>query len=132
MRFLLDANVLIALTDSDHASHDRATAWFQHSGGLFATCPITQGALIRYWLRVKADATVQQAKELLREVVSMRGHEFWRDSVSFLELPEKGVVGYRLVTDAYLVALGREFKGRVATLDRALAALHRPDAILIP
>jgi predicted nucleic acid-binding protein len=116
MRFLLDANVLIALTDTDHVSHDRATAWFQHSGSLFATCPITQGALIRFWMRVKADATVREAKEFLRDVVSMRGHEFWPDSVSFLDL----------------IALAHKFRGRVATLDRALAAIHKPDAILIP
>lgn len=132
MRFLLDANVLIALTDTDHVSHDRATAWFQDCGSLFATCPITQGALIRFWMRVKAEATVREAKEFLRDVVSMRGHEFWPDSVSFLDLPEKGVLGYRLVTDAYLVALAHKFRGRVATLDRALAAIHKPDAILIP
>jgi uncharacterized protein len=35
-----------------------------------------------------------------------------------------GVIGHRQVTDAYLVALARHHGGRVATLDRGLAALH--------
>ncbi len=43
--FLLDANVLIALATPDHALNTRAAAWFR-KGYTFATCPITQGALI--------------------------------------------------------------------------------------
>ena len=131
MRYLLDCDVLIALTDIDHTSHERATAWFEQSSGLFATCPITQGALIRFILRVKTDSTLLQAKRLLKEVVSLKGHEFWPDEVSFLELPERGVIGYRQVTDAYLIALSHHHHGKLATLDRALAAMHTPKAILI-
>jgi toxin-antitoxin system PIN domain toxin len=132
MRFLLDANVLIALTDIDHTSHDRATAWFERAGGLFATCPITQGALIRFMLRTDPEATIQRAKEFLAGVVSLAGHEFWPDSVSYLDLPEVGVFGFRQVTDAYLVALARRRKGKLATLDRALVALHAPQTVLVP
>ena len=63
MRFLLDANVLISLIDTDHTSHHRSTEWFRQSNGRFATCPITQGALVRYMLRVKVAATVTEAKD---------------------------------------------------------------------
>jgi len=131
MRFLLDANVLIALTDTDHTSHERATAWFEQSGGYFATCPITQGALLRFLLRAKAGTTVIEAKGFLSRLVSLEGHEFWPDSVSFLDLPEAGVFGYRQVTDAYLVALARRHKGKLASLDRALAAIHAPTVVLV-
>lgn len=96
---------------------------------LFATCPLTQGALIRFILRTKPSTAAREAKGLLAQVVAMEGHEFWPDSVSFLELPEKGVFGYRQVTDAYWVALSRHNDGRLATLDRARAALHAPTAI---
>ena len=44
--YLLDANVLIALTTPEHTLNNRAAAWFR-AGHKFATCPITQGALIR-------------------------------------------------------------------------------------
>lgn len=124
MRFLLDANVLIALTDVDHMSHGRATDWFVKSGGLFATCPVTQGALIRYMLRGKIATAIREAKEFLGQVLALEGHEFWADSVSYLDLPEKGVTGYGQVTAAYLVSLADYRGGRLATLNRALAAIH--------
>ena len=132
MRHLLDANVLIALTDPEHISHTRATAWFQQSGRLFATCPITQGALIRFMLRASPGTTIQQAKHFLTQVISLKGHEFWPDSVSYLHLPETGVFGHKQVTDAYLVALARHNNGRLATFDRALATLHSPHTVIIP
>jgi hypothetical protein len=132
VRFLLDANVLIALSDLDHASHERATIWFENTGGKFATCPITQGAFIRFLFRTRAGTTIGQAKRLLAEIAEMPGHEFWPDSISLPELPERGIAGYRQVTDAYLVALARHNRGKLATLDRSLAALHGDDAVLVP
>lgn len=131
MRYLLDCNVLIALTDIDHVSHDRATGWFMGSGGLFATCPITQGALMRYMLRVRPGTTVRSAKALLTQVLEIEGHRFWPDEISFEHLPETGVTGHRQVTDVYLAALAHRNKGRLATLDRTLAGLHSADAVLI-
>ena len=48
MRALLDVNVLIALLDSDHASHDTAIRWFaKHAREGWASCPITQNGCIR-------------------------------------------------------------------------------------
>jgi predicted nucleic acid-binding protein len=35
------------------------------------------------------------------------------------------------VTDAYLVALARRHKGKLASLDRALAAIHAPTVVLV-
>ena len=131
MNILLDSNVLIALSDIDHISHALASEWFAGSGGLFATCPVTQGALIRFMLRARAGTTIAQAKRLLARILALPGHEFWPDSVSYLELPEAGVTGYRQVTDAYLVALARHHNSRLATLDRALSAIHSPIAFLI-
>ena len=97
----------------------------------FATCAITQGALIRHVMRSKESTTIRQAKDLLRQVVTMPGHLFLTDSVSYLDLPERGVIGYRQVTDAYLVGLALHHSGRLATFDRALAALHSSVAELV-
>jgi uncharacterized protein len=48
MRGLLDANVLIALLDADHASHASAIDWFVANGKHgWASCPITQNGCIR-------------------------------------------------------------------------------------
>lgn len=42
-----------------------------------------------------------------------------------------GVIGHRQVTDAYLVALARGHRSRLATFDRGLAALHGDEVELL-
>jgi predicted nucleic acid-binding protein len=48
---LLDANVLMALLIDDHVHHQAAENWFVGMTGGFATCPITQGSLMRLLIR---------------------------------------------------------------------------------
>jgi toxin-antitoxin system PIN domain toxin len=127
--YLLDSNVLIALSTPDHTAHQTAIAWFR-TDQAFATCPITQGALLRFHLRWAVPPSVYAAKELLRRIYALPSHHFWPDDVSYLQIPEAGVMGYRQLTDAYLVSLAAAHGGRLATLDEALAAVH-PTALLI-
>jgi len=121
--YLLDSNLLIALATPEHSLNARAAAWFRQ-GLRFATCPITQGALVRFYLRAGVDATMESARLLLQSISSLPRHEFWPDDVSYLDMPTRGIIGHRQVTDAYLVLLARRHGGSLATLDRALAALH--------
>jgi len=60
---LLDANVLIALTVAEHEHHDRASRWV---AGIerFALCPVVEGALVRFLVRVGETPAVPV--ELLR------------------------------------------------------------------
>jgi toxin-antitoxin system PIN domain toxin len=125
----LDSNVLIALLTPDHTSFDRARAWFAE-GRAFATCPITQGALLRFIMRFSAQPSLPEAKAVLNRVCDLDGHVFWPDDLDFVRLPERGIRGHRQVTDAYLAALAAEHRGFVATMDNAMAALHK-NAILI-
>lgn len=120
--YLLDANVLIALATPEHSLNARAAAWFR-KGYRFATCPITQGALVRFHLRVGVDATVESAKLLLEGISAMPRHEFRADDVSYLELPAKGILGHRQVTDAYLAVLAQKHDGVLVTMDEGLAAV---------
>ena len=50
---LLDANVLIALFDADHVHHAVVRDWFVALPNPFATCPIVQGALVRWIVRIE-------------------------------------------------------------------------------
>lgn len=120
---LLDANVLIALATPEHSLNNRAAAWFR-KGHRFAMCPITQGALVRFHLRAGVDATAKSAKLLLDSISSLARHEFWPDDASYLDMPTTGIIGHRQVTDAYLALLARKHAGLLATMDRALAAVH--------
>jgi toxin-antitoxin system PIN domain toxin len=121
--YLLDSNVLIALATPEHSLNERAAAWFRQ-GHRFATCPITQGALIRFHLRAGVDATMESAKFLLESILSLPRHHFWPDDASYLDIPTTGIVGCRQVTDAYLALLARKHDGLLATMDQALAAVH--------
>ena len=60
MTVLLDANVLIALLVDDHVHHEAAESWFTDMAGNFATCPITQGSLMRLLVREGQSAAAAQ------------------------------------------------------------------------
>ncbi len=130
MTALLDANVLIALVVAEHVHHDAAAEWLSESGAGFATCPITQGSLVRFLVRTGQSAAA--ARDVVGAVASASSHEFWPDTVSFADVEVDGVVGHRQVTDAYLAQLARIRKGQLATLDSGLAHLHSDVAVLIP
>ncbi len=130
MSALLDANVLIALVVTEHVHHDAAVEWLSASGTGFATCPITQGSLVRFLVRMGQSAAA--ARGVVSAVEGANHHEFWPDSVSFADVEVGGVVGHRQVTDAYLAQLARMRKGQLATLDSGLAHLHSDVAVLIP
>jgi predicted nucleic acid-binding protein len=121
--YLLDSNALIAMAAPEHSLNARAAGWFR-KGHRFATCPITQGALIRFHLRAGVDASVDSARLLLKAISALPRHEFWPDDASYLDIPTKGIIGHRQVTDAYLVLLAGRHGGSVATMDEALAACH--------
>jgi len=127
---LLDSNVLIALSVGDHVHHARARTWFLALKGSFATCPITQGALVRFLVR--RGATAAMAFDVLEDRTTATRHVFWPDAVGFSAAMLSGVVGHRQVTDAYLAGLARENRSPLATLDEGLAALHPDVAMLVP
>jgi uncharacterized protein len=127
---LLDANVLIALVVEDHVHHGPAETWFTTSGAVFATCPITQGSLIR--LLIREGQSAESARSVLREIAASSQHEFWPDNASYQDIPVAGIIGHRQATDAYLAHLARSYSARLATFDQALAKLHPDVADLVP
>ena len=129
MAILLDANVLVALIVTDHVHHAAAETWLAGIGDSFATCPITQGSLVRLLIRQGQSAGGTHA--VIAALSQSPRHEFWPDSLSFVDVAMGGVVGHRQVTDAYLAQLARSNHSRLATFDRGLAALHRDVAELI-
>jgi uncharacterized protein len=127
---LLDANVLIALLVDDHVHHAAAESWFAGMPGSFATCPVTQGSLLR--LLVREGQSAAAARAVLSEATANPRHEFWPDDVPYTDVPTAGIVGHRQVTDAYLAQLARSRAARLATFDQAMAKLHRDIAELVP
>ncbi|MBX7257063.1 MAG: VapC toxin family PIN domain ribonuclease [Candidatus Hydrogenedentes bacterium] len=129
---LLDVNMLIALAWPSHVHHQVAQTWFSanQSRG-WATCPMTQCAFVRISSnqRIIPDAVQpQEALTLLGEIVALKHHRFWPDSISLTNilLPAASLVGHRQVTDAYLLSLSIHQKGKLITLDQGIAALLPP------
>jgi uncharacterized protein len=136
VRALLDVNVLIALLDSDHASHDSAINWFAtHAREGWASCPITQNGCIRIMSNpgYPNPLPVQAVIERLAQACHQDIHEFWPNDVSLLD---SGVVdstrihGPRQLTDTYLLALAVRHEGRLLTFDSGIpiAAVRRATA----
>jgi uncharacterized protein len=126
VRALLDVNVLIALLDSDHASHDSAIKWFaKHAGEGWASCPITQNGCIRvmsnpdYPNPLPVQAVIKHLAEACREDI----HQFWPDEVSLLDpdvIDSTRIHGPRQLTDIYLLALAVRHEGRFVTFDSGI------------
>jgi uncharacterized protein len=127
--YLLDSNVLIALTVAEHEHHQRASRW---AAGLerFALCPVIEGALVRFLVRIGESS--HAAIEVLRAVRAIPRCEFWVDSLSYVDADLAHVQGHRQVTDAYLASLAVSCGGRLATLDEALANALPAAVTLIP
>jgi uncharacterized protein len=125
---LLDGNVLVALVSAAHVHHAAALHWFSTTTCPFATCPITQGTLLRLTLHL-GDITPHIAVQMLTQLTAHPRHRFWPDDLAYADISWRGVLGHRQVTDAYLAALARHHKGRLATFDTGLVALH-PDVAM--
>lgn len=120
--YLLDANVLIAMTVRDHAFHDAAHHWLTTADRV-ALCPITEGALARFLLREGETGALVTAT--LDAIHATPGMAFWADDISYRRVELSALHGHQQVTDAYLVALATSRAGgALATFDRALAARH--------
>jgi len=127
---LLDANVLIALVVADHVHHTAAEIWLTSTEERFATCPTTQGSLVR--LLVREGQPTVAAHTVLQIMGDNERHEFWPDAIPYTDVPLTGVIGHRQVTDAYLAHLARIHNGRLATFDQGLAKLHSDITDLVP
>ena len=126
--FLLDVNVLIAMAWPSHVSHSSVHRWLAknaHQG--WATCPMTERAFVRLTSNPSFSAqalTPRDAVALLKANLSHPAHIFWPDDLSAAAaLDGLSLSGHQQITDAYLLALARHRKGKLATLDSGLVSL---------
>jgi len=125
-KYLLDANVLIALTVTDHTHFTAADKWA--SGKKTLICPISEGALVRFLIR--AGESPYKVSEILKFI---RQRSDWvPDDVSYRDVDLSDTFGHRQVTDTYLLELARHHGALLATFDEPLAKRGGSDAELIP
>ena len=127
MRALLDINVLIALFDPDHVSHEPAMAWFaRHAKEGWASCPLTQNGCVRIMSSptYPSPQPVQALVRRLAKACADRIHEFWPDEPSLLDstaFDTTRIHGPRQITDVYLLGLAVRHDSRFVTFDGRIA-----------
>jgi len=133
MNWLLDGNALIAMALADHPHHRRMRRWRQATAGDFiATCPITEGTLLRLHMQLARDRSPTAAWAALESIRAHPKHLFWRENFSYTEIKPTRLTGHRQVTDSWLAELAWRMDGKLATLDEALSALWPNSTMLIP
>jgi hypothetical protein len=140
---LLDVNVLISLAWPNHVHHRAAQEWFRaRSPQPWATTPVTESGFVRVSSNSSAIPTAVTPSEallLLSRIRQVPGHVFLPDDLELVVgtayVQAERIVTHRLVTDAHLLAVARRHGGRLATLDRGVAAMAGDDAtgvVLVP
>jgi len=123
--YLLDVNLLLALSDPMHVHHESAHRWFAKKGRqAWATCPLTENGFIRIashpnYPNRPGDVTAVVA--ILRQLCETTGHHFWPEESSILQVLEpEAIITHVQVTDVYLLGLAVHKKGKLATLDQRI------------
>jgi uncharacterized protein len=131
---LLDVNVLIACVVENHADHER-TQRYLATLDRFYTTPTTQGGFLRFLTRPWKDQQKQEypprmsitsALAALRNVMASPRHSFLPDDQPFTIVSLRSVSGHRQWTDAYLMALARKHRLKLATLEGKLDNMENP------
>lgn len=125
--YLLDVNVLLALSDPIHVHHDAAHRFFAAAARhAWASCPITENGFVRIASHPRypnRPGDVAAVLALLRQLCSLDGHQFWADDISVRDALLPGaIVTHAHITDTYLLALAAQRGGMLATLDQGIAS----------
>jgi uncharacterized protein len=131
MVYLLDVNVLLALSDPMHVHHVAAHRWFAATGqSAWATCPITENGFVRIASHPRYPNRPGDAPgvlALLRQLCAVAGHHFWGADVSLRDMIQPGtLLSHSQLTDVYLLGLAIHHGGRLATLDQRIMAAAVP------
>jgi toxin-antitoxin system PIN domain toxin len=134
--YLLDVNVLLALSWPGHKSHEVVQKWFAGNARRgWATCPMVEAGFVRILSNPAFSARAVSPKEAvdaLKFNTRHSAHQFWPDDIPVADALgnlEHRVAGHPQITDAYLVALAVRHKGKLATLDRGIGAWGSAGAV---
>ena len=131
-KYLPDVNVLMALSNEDHAHFLLANKWLQKIDpeARFVLCPLTEAGFVRLSAAPHVGGReFRDAVALLREMKTIPNYDYWPIGESWLEAVAPFVFrlhGYKQVTDAYLLGLAIKQGGILVTLDTHIAPLAGP------
>jgi len=120
--YLLDINLLLALSDPMHVHHETAHTWFAKTGQLsWATCPLTENGFVRIASHPRypnRPGDVPIVLALLRQFCTLEGHHFWTEYITIRDiLDADSIITHAQITDIYLLGLAIHQGGKLASLD---------------
>ncbi len=123
--YLLDVNLLLALSDPMHIHHESAHRWFAEKGQQsWATSPITENGFIRIASHPSypnRPGNVTAVLDIFRQFCEAPGHNFWPEDISILQILEPdAIITHVQITDVYLLGLAVHKRGKLATLDQRI------------
>lgn len=131
--YLLDVNVLAALSSDEHEHYQKAHGWFDPlSGANWALCPLTEIGYIRLAANPATrmgPGSIKRATEVLADTANVPGYRYWPIVHTWAELTApfvNRIFGHQQVTDAYLLGLAIKNDGILVTFDRGLRYLADP------
>lgn len=141
--YLLDVNVLIALTNGSHVNHHPAHRWRSAlpATAQWATTPLTESSFVRLMTNPVVVGRAIAPVDAIAVLARLRGlpaHVFLPDGSSLAapDITVTALVGTKQVTDFHLVNLARWTGGVLATFDtrisESLAEADRPLVEVIP
>jgi hypothetical protein len=125
--YLLDVNLLLALSDPMHIHHELVHRWFAEKGRQsWATCPLTENGFIRIASHPNypnRPGDVTAVLDIFRQLCEAPGHHFWPEDISILQILEAdAIITHVQITDVYLLGLAVHKRGKLATLDQRIPA----------
>lgn len=140
MRFLLDVNILVALSWPNHVHHRLAREWFESEApGGWLTTPATEGGFVRVSCNPVVFPVGLTPGEALAQLDRLKGwgrHRFVPDDVEMVvgdNWRQSDIVGHRNVADAHLLAIAHRAGAVLATLDAGVLGLAgaQPGDVLV-
>ena len=130
MKYLLDINLLIALSHAAHAHHGRAKDWYvsaKQTQVSLCTCSITELGFVRVSVQTGLQDDVSAARKALAALKSSSSlpFEILGDDIGADRLPGFARTPNKL-TDGHLFELARSHGAQLVTLDSGI-----PGAILL-
>jgi toxin-antitoxin system PIN domain toxin len=129
-KYLLDVNVLVALTEEGHVHHRAAMSWFRTPGLDWGLCAFSEAGLLRISTNPRIGRlTVDEATAMLATLTRSPGYRYWPITTGWADLTtpfRARVFGHQQITDAYLLGLAVRRNGVLVTLDKAIQFIAGP------
>lgn len=127
-RYLLDVNLLVALSSQDHVHHEIVRKWFYASPDLpWAVCAFTESGFLRNATAPRpGQIAMSEATAVLQDLARHPGYQYQPIAADWQTLCSPmfhRIYGTKQVTDAYLLGLSVHEGLVLATMDKAVLHL---------